>query len=101
MEYVVLAFLAVPLIAALFFVGTLLNGWALHLLWAWFVTPIFEAAPSLSIGQAIGISMIASFLTYQYIPEPQESKGSGGAFVMLVVRPLLAVLFGLIVKQFI
>lgn len=102
MEVVIIALAAIPLIAVMFFVATLLNGWALHLLWAWFVVPVFDALPALTTGQAIGISMIVSFLTYQYVPEPKESKSSAvGAGLTLIIRPLLAVLFGLIIKHFI
>lgn len=28
--------------------GTVVNGWALSMLWGWFIVPIFEAPPPLS-----------------------------------------------------
>ncbi|MGD1852764.1 MAG: hypothetical protein ACFB2W_00795 [Leptolyngbyaceae cyanobacterium] len=101
MDVLALALLAIPGIAVVMAVSTILNGWALHLLWSWFVVPVFEALPALTIGQSIGISMVVGFLTYQYHPEPKETKGGGGAIVAVLLRPLFAVLFGLIVKQFI
>ncbi len=43
-------------------IGSLMNGWALSILWKWFVIPIFTL-PSLSIIQAIGVSMVVGILT--------------------------------------
>jgi len=41
---------------------TILRGFVLSQLWAWFVVPAL-GAPSLSIGEAIGITLVVSFLT--------------------------------------
>lgn len=38
-----------------------LNGWALSVLWSWFVVGLFDL-PSLTIGKAIGLSCVVSFL---------------------------------------
>lgn len=45
----------------------LFRGWVLVQLWAWFVTPTFNTVV-LTFGQALGISLIVSFLTYQHVP---------------------------------
>lgn len=36
------------------------NGWALSVLWVWFVVPTFGLT-ALSLGQAIGISLVVGF----------------------------------------
>jgi hypothetical protein len=55
--------------------STIVNGWALSLLWAWFVVPIFEL-PTLSLMQAIGIAMLINFSTSNLAKEKiQVEKG--------------------------
>src|SRR6185312_14883195 len=79
----------------------LLNGYALSMLWQWFVVSTFEARP-LSILPAIGISMVVSFLTKQYdsaAPDPSKSAGyhMGELIAYAVLNPLFALVFGWIV----
>lgn len=101
MEAILLIFGAVAGTAVFLAVAYLLYGWALHLLWLWFVVPIF-GLPVISIGQAIGISMIVSFLTEQYIPKPKETKNTVGADVIgFFLKPVVTVLIALLIKQFI
>ncbi len=38
------------------------HGWALAKLWGWFVTPVFPTIPSLTILQAVGISLVMQVL---------------------------------------
>lgn len=47
-------------------ISYIVNGWALILLWGWFIVPTFELDP-LAIPQAIGLALIAGFLTHQVI----------------------------------
>ncbi|KKU90838.1 MAG: hypothetical protein UY23_C0006G0047 [Candidatus Jorgensenbacteria bacterium GW2011_GWA1_48_11] len=49
--------------------SALLNGFALMLLWNWFVVPAF-GVPAISMTSAISLAIIASLLTNQYIPKP-------------------------------
>ena len=42
----------------------LLNGFVLEKLWGWFIVDL--GAPDISVGQAIGISLVAGFLAHQY-----------------------------------
>lgn len=77
------------------------NGWALSILWGWFIVPIF-GLPELSIPAAIGIAMIVNYMTYQ---EPghaddRTSDDKVKAFIVLCLRPLFAVFIGFIVKLF-
>jgi putative Mn2+ efflux pump MntP len=53
--------------------AAVMSGWVITYLWQWFVMPVFDIR-SISIVEAIGISMIASFLTYQYQASRQKEK---------------------------
>jgi len=77
--------------------SVLVNGWALWLLWGWFMVPLLSL-PSLTLAQSIGVGMAVSYATYSYVPSKENDKG---LFAVVIVRPLVAVLLGLIVKQFI
>lgn len=83
-------------------VSVLLRGWALAILWGWFVVPIFEL-PSLTIAEAIGISMIMSFLTHTTELKTDDQK-TGDYIVrtvsLAIMHPIFAVLAGLVVVQF-
>lgn len=77
------------------------NGWALSVLWGWFVVPVF-ALPPLSVAPAIGISMVVGYLTHQPTVA-QEHKGDEGlvyAIIVTAVRPMIALSFGWVVHQF-
>lgn len=93
---------SLPLLLGL---GAVLNGWALSLMWAWFVIPVFSL-PSISIGQAIGIGMIASFCTWQNAAQDEDKDEDAlvrffkGVF-LIIFRPLITVGIAFIVKQFI
>lgn len=88
-------------IAGLLVISSILNGFVLVILWSWFIVPVFEL-PSLTIPYAIGLAMIASFLTYQWKADP-ENKEKMTALTLLgvaIFRPLLTLLFGYIVHMF-
>lgn len=80
-----------------------LSGWALSLLWAWFVVGIF-AAPALTIPQAIGLSLIASYLTHQISTDRKEKREWSEELVRLLAygtaKPLVALAFGGVVRWF-
>lgn len=54
--------------------GSVWSGFVLSIMWGWFITPTFEGAPELSIPAAIGISMIAGYLTYRKTPKDPEDR---------------------------
>ena len=81
----------------------LLNGYALSMLWQWFVVSTFEARP-IGILPAIGIAMVAGFLTKQYNssdPDPSKSHSTRMAELIAytVLNPLFALVFGWIVHS--
>jgi hypothetical protein len=78
--------------------ATVFNGVALMFLWGWFVVIPF-GLPALSIGQALGVSTLVSFMTYQYVDcKEDDSKTSGERMALMVagalLRPLFALAFG-------
>ena len=82
---------AVPVIIA---ISTLINGWVLSILWGWFIVPVF-GVQAITLGQAIGLSMVVSFLTYQYIDaKKDENNGAWTAVAVAIFRPLFALFFG-------
>ena len=85
--------------------ATLLNGWALSILWGWFVVPLFNL-PALPVLYAIGIGFIASLLRPTPTTSEKEDKEDIAvrivkAITQIVALPLSAVLFGWIVHSFI
>lgn len=45
------------------FVSYAFNGWVLSELWKWFIIPVFKAAPTLTVAQAIGVTLVVCLLT--------------------------------------
>lgn len=56
------------------------RGWALSVVWNWFIAGVFAFAPVLSVPQAVGLS--AALIFFQKVPESKEGK----SFVGLVIR---------------
>ena len=98
----------IVVIAFVMVFAAVFNGYALSVLWEWFVVPTF-GAPQLSIVSAIGIAM-----TIQYLVNPKmytsagEEKDEGKgleqkiaeAILKIALNPLLALFFGWIVHLF-
>jgi hypothetical protein len=81
------------------------DGWALKILWAWFIVPVFHL-PYLTIGQAIGIACVVGLLWHK--PEKEckckdkEEEGLlkivGTALFELFGAPLISLVLGWFVK---
>ena len=71
-------------------------------LWAWFIVPTFGLDP-LTLPVAYGLSLIASFLTYQH-DFSSDNADFGGHFseglIVAIVMPTVALFFGFIVSSF-
>lgn len=94
------AIVGIPVLIAL---GSIFNGYALKVLWGWFIVPIFHL-PQLSIPSAIGIALVVGYLTKQ-TNDCEEKERSGGekfsrAVLEAILRPSLALLVGWIVQKF-
>ena len=67
---------------------TLYNGWVLSVMWNWFVPNIFPTLPSLSIGEALGISLVVS--AFIYVPQKtDENKNPWVRFLSALLSPVL------------
>ena len=76
----------------------LLNGFALKLLWGWFIVTTFSL-PFLSFWQAVGVCVTISFLTAGgYTKMDDEDLVMGIIFGFL--RPVCAITFGWIFHLF-
>lgn len=85
------------LIASIF-----LKAWVITKLWAWFVVAAF-ALPQISMPVAYGLSVLVTFVTYQFDVVSQDLSGEEGA-VKLVAKalgfPLAALAFGYLTTLF-
>ena len=84
------------------FLGAIWRGYAFSILWGWFIVPIF-GLPVLSIPLAIGLSMVVSFLTYQFIHTVDDRSVKDKAIEGIslgILHPAFALFFGWIVTLF-
>lgn len=92
----ILMIIAIPLSA-------LASGFVLVRMWAWFVMPVFAVSP-LSIGYALGIALIVSYMTYQgnnnCTQKPRSALEAGGEMlVTALLRPLFTLAIGYIILK--
>lgn len=84
-------------------VASILNGWAISVLWLWFVAPLF-GLPVLTIPQAIGLSLVIGMFTSRYRDQDDAKDKTGrivNSLVLAVFMPVFAVVIGSVVKMFI
>jgi len=81
---------------------TIWRGYALTVLWQWFMVPAL-GLPELRVAEAIGVALVVTYLTYHSagsdIKDGTEEAVKRTVFQALF--PLLALGFGWIVHQFI
>lgn len=96
----IIALIITAVFCAIF--GTIWRGYVLSVLWGWFIVTTFNMQ-ALSVTQAIGLSCVVSFLTYQFIREPEDKRGAmeimGHAIAMCTLHPLIALAVGWVVKS--
>ena len=91
-----------PITFAILALSVVWRGYAFSVLWGWFIIPYFGVA-ALSIPVAIGLTMVVSFLTYQFIhtvDERSTSEKVTEGVVLGFLHPAFALLFGWIVTYF-
>lgn len=89
---------SLALLAGIKAAGAIWGGIVLKALWAWFVVPTF-GLPDLSLRVAIGVGLVASFLTHQYVPTKDEDLPQ--AIIHEFFYPLIALVMGLVVRLFV
>jgi hypothetical protein len=95
---VLLGALGIPMLIGL---GFLVNGYVLSALWGWFMVPALHLPP-LSVPYAIGVCLVAGFLTnHRNGKEAERDVPWWQPMLMVVLKPGLALLFGWTVKAFI
>lgn len=90
--------LAVALLVGITAISALWGGIVLKALWAWFVVPTF-GLPDLSLPIAIGVGLVVSFLTHQYVPTKDEDLPK--VIVNDFLYPLIALVMGFVVHLFV
>ena len=71
--------------------GSIAGGWALSIMWLWFVVPLFSV-PALGIAQAVGLMCVVGMV----FPKSTENSDR-----LAFVVPFMSVGIGWIVYQFI
>ena len=80
------------------------NGFVLGILWKWFVVPVFGLS-ALTLPQSMGIALIVGSLTRTYTgdlatKEEPQGKQLGKRILFSFLSPLLALIIGWIIHQF-
>jgi|SRR5579872_982799 len=85
-------------------VSAVLNGYALSILWRWFIVPVFHAPP-LAIPEAIGIGLMVEYLTHQVSADNDDDKTFSQRMAygipMAIFKPLWVLAIGWVVHLFI
>ena len=58
---------------AIIAIATVVRGWAISVLWGWFIIPIFNS-PVLSVGEGIGLSLMVSVFSVGNTAKREDSK---------------------------
>ena len=83
--------------------GAAWSGWALTILWSWFVVPTFRA-PALSVPAAIGIALLVRMFGASSSATNDEKKTQSDRFAYaaawMIMQPAFALGFGWLVHLF-
>lgn len=92
---------ALVVIAILCFAPPIWSGYALSVLWSWFIVPKFNL-PALDIPTAIGIALVVDYMTKQSYSGLAKSEDHSirRTAIEALFRPAFALLFGWIVTKF-
>lgn len=92
-----LAFISAPF-------STVLNGYALAILWKWFIMAAFVGTPALSIPLAIGVALVVRFVIHQPVDCEPKKQSMTQRIAHAIVYPFvysgIALLFGWIILKF-
>jgi hypothetical protein len=68
----------------------------LHILWGWFVVPL--GVPQIGIAWAVGLMAVAAL--FVPVPPPAPEGKSVESLASIIAKPILALAFGWLAKQF-
>ncbi len=74
------------------------NGYALSILWKWFMVPGL-GLPPLSLGYSIGVALVVGYLT-SHAKQADADQSWTFIFVFALIKPAVALLTGWIVTLF-
>jgi len=83
--------------------GILIKGWALKILWGWFVAPLFHL-PYLTAAQAFGIACFTGLLLKGLSASETKSETAdiwtvvGNGLSTILLSPVISVGFGWLIK---
>lgn len=92
-----------PAYAFVLVTGSLLAGWVIQNLWAWFALPF--GLPALTLAHAVGVDLLVSFLAinptglYAHKSLNNAEKGKNGLY-MVYARPLFYLACGFVASLF-
>lgn len=88
-----------PILLAVVYI---LNGWVIFNYWGWFVLPVFETLPVITLAQAVGLSLVSSlFKTGTYGLAKDENVSKWSKFGMMLFAPVYMVILGWVVHSLI
>lgn len=92
---------AISLAALIIAASSILNGWVLTKLWAWFVVPVF-GLPALGVATAVGLGLIVHHLTHQHINAAKDPDAKWWVTLLeVLLRPLIVLGLGAVVHCFV
>lgn len=83
-------------------IGSIVGGWVLSVLWAWFIAPFF-GLPAISIAQACGVSLVIGLMTkegYSKNNDQGVSEMIAAGISNAVFVPLFSLGIGWVFKLF-
>lgn len=78
-------------------VNAIVGGWALKLLWRWFIMPLSESVPPISIAWAIGLHTTIAFVAKTSIRDETYGDDPWANALKSVIYGLLYSLFAVLV----
>lgn len=101
-EYEYRACITIFLLSFALVVGLLMDGLVVYKFWSWFIVTVFDL-PNLLYWQAVGISLIVSYMTYHHTEDDTATtvQIASRTFFHALFYPLIMLGLGAIVYQFV
>jgi len=75
-------------------IGTIVSGFMLFKLWAWFVVPVFEFLPQMTFSQSVGLSLFLSIIFFRNTQTKTEQDFAEIVGIFLSTLLIWVLLFG-------